>query len=231
METAREQAKNSSDQENQRDMEPISEGRQHMISAINVSQMILNERSVDLQRTLVTWDGPEDPLNPKNWPRGRKWRALTAVSGFVLMSPLSTTIVAPSLDVIAKDLKITNATQKPLVLSIFLLGFGIGPLFTSPLSEIFGRTRVLQLFNAMYLVFNTGCGFARTKDQLIVLRFLSGLFGSASVGVSEPLIVSIIINFLLIRVMVRVRLALVQLAICLTPQNVAKPWQSTALLL
>ncbi|KAF2175889.1 MFS general substrate transporter [Zopfia rhizophila CBS 207.26] len=124
----------------------------------------------------------QDPLNPKNWPRGRKWRPLTAVSGFVLMSPLSTTIVAPSLDVIARELNITDTAQKPLVLSIFLLGFGIGPLFISPLSEIFGRTRVLQLFNAMYLAFNTSCGFAQTKDQLIVLRFLSGLFGSASVG-------------------------------------------------
>ena len=71
-----------------------------------------------------------------------------------------------------------------MVLSIYLLGYGIGPLFISPLSEIFGRTRVLQLFNGIAIAMNTGCGFSQTKYQIIILRFLSGLFASASVGVS-----------------------------------------------
>lgn len=142
------------------------------------------QATTDLGKTLVTFDGPDDPLNPKNWRRGRKWRALIAISGFVLMAPISTTIVAPSLDVIARELSIESGAEKSMVLSIFLLGFGIGPLFISPLSEIFGRTRVLQLFNGVYIALNTGCGFAQTKVQLIILRVLAGLFGSASVGVS-----------------------------------------------
>lgn len=141
-------------------------------------------QATDLGKTLVTFDGPDDPLNPENWRRGRKWRVLIAISGFVLMAPISTTIVAPSLDVIARELSIESGAEKSMVLSIFLLGFGIGPLFISPLSEIFGRTRVLQLFNGVYIAMNTGCGFAQTKVQLIILRVLSGLFGSASVGVS-----------------------------------------------
>lgn len=145
---------------------------------------VVNVQATDLGKTLVTFDGPHDPLNPKNWRRGRKWRALIAISGFVLMAPISTTIVAPSLDVIARELSIESGAEKSMVLSIFLLGFGIGPLFISPLSEIFGRTRVLQLFNSVYIAMNTGCGFAQTKIQLIVLRVLAGLFGSASVGVS-----------------------------------------------
>lgn len=144
----------------------------------------LEVKATNLGKTLVTFDGPQDPLNPKNWNRGRKWRALIAVSGFVLMAPIATTIVSPSLDVIARELSITSGAEKSMVLSIFLLGFGIGPLFISPLSEIFGRTRVLQLFNGVHIAMTTGCGFAQTKLQLIILRFLSGLFGSASVGVS-----------------------------------------------
>lgn len=152
---------------------------------------VVNVQATDLGKTLVTFDGPDDPLNPKNWRRGRKWRALIAISGFVLMAPISTTIVAPSLDVIARELSIESGAEKSMVLSIFLLGFGIGPLFISPLSEIFGRTRVLQLFNSVYIAMNTGCGFAQTKVQLIVLRVLAGLFGSASVGVSTILCISL----------------------------------------
>lgn len=99
------------------------------------------------------------------------------------MSPLSTTIVAPALDIIARDVNITHTAEKPMILSIFLLGFAIGPLFISPLSEIWGRIRVLQLFNLGYLVFNTACGLSQTGSQILVFRLLSGLFGSASVGV------------------------------------------------
>ena len=101
------------------------------------------------------------------------------------MSPLSTTIVAPALDIIARDVNLTNKAEKPMILSIFLLGFAIGPLFISPLSEILGRIRVLQLFNLGYLVFNTACGLSQTGSQILVFRLLSGLFGSASVGVRK----------------------------------------------
>ncbi|KAK4442541.1 major facilitator superfamily domain-containing protein [Podospora aff. communis PSN243] len=116
-------------------------------------------------RQLVAWNGPDDLENPKNWPSGRKWRAVLAVSGFGLMSPLSTMIVAPAV---------------AMILTIFMLGFAIGPLFISPISEIFGRTRVLQAFNLGFLAFNTACGGAQTGPQILACRFLAGLFGSSS---------------------------------------------------
>lgn len=59
----------------------------------------------------------------------------------------------------------------------------IGPLFLGPLSEIYGRSRVLQLANLWYLVWNLGCGFAQNKAQLIVFRFLAGLGGSAPLSI------------------------------------------------
>lgn len=69
-----------------------------------------------------------------------------------------------------------------MVLSIFL-GFAYGPLMASPLSEIYGRVRVVQKWNFMYIVFNAACGGARTKESIIVLRFVAGLCGSATLGV------------------------------------------------
>ena len=77
--------------------------------------------------------------------------------------PFLNSIVALSLDVIAKDLSITNAIEKPLVLSIFFLGFGIGPLLTSPQSEIYGRTLILQLSNAMFIVIKRWRWFRRDQ--------------------------------------------------------------------
>ncbi|KAF9472904.1 MFS general substrate transporter [Pholiota conissans] len=52
-----------------------------------------------------------------------------------------------------------------------------------PFSEIYGRSRVLQLSNLFYLAWNLGCGFAHNTTELILFRFLSGLGGSASLSV------------------------------------------------
>lgn len=48
------------------------------------------------------------------------------------------------------------------------------------------RVPVLQLSNLFFLVWNTACGFSKTKEQMIVFRFLSGLGGSAPLAVSSP---------------------------------------------
>lgn len=52
-----------------------------------------------------------------------------------------------------------------------------------PLSELYGRTVVLQTTNLMYLGFNLGCGLSKTKAQLIAFRFMSGLGGSAPLAI------------------------------------------------
>ncbi|KAJ6007549.1 MFS general substrate transporter [Penicillium herquei] len=121
-----------------------------------------------------------DPENPKNWTSMSKWKAIFAMSSF---SPLSSTIGAPALPAIASDLNITHPAVEQMVLSIFLLGFACGPLVASPLSEIYGRVRVVQTWNLTYIAFNAACGAARTKESLIALLFLAGLCGSATLGI------------------------------------------------
>jgi Major Facilitator Superfamily len=132
---------------------------------------------------LVTWEGPDDPANPKNWPMKRKWAAAFVVSSFTFISPVSSSMVAPALSVLSKDLGITTEFESAMVLSIFVLAYAVGPLFLGPLSEIYGRTIVLQLANLIYLVFNLACGFSRNSAEMLAFRFLSGLGGSAPLAI------------------------------------------------
>ena len=106
------------------------------------------------------------------------------MASFTFISPLSSSIVAPAISQISKDLQITSTVEQSLVFSIFVLAYAVGPLFLGPLSEIYGRVPVLQLANLFYLVFNTAAGFSKTKGQMVVFRFLSGLGGSAPLAVS-----------------------------------------------
>lgn len=127
----------------------------------------------------VTWDGPDDPSNPHNWTKNKKWLSTILVSCFTFISPVSSTMLAPALPDLATEFNISSDFETYLLMSIFLLAYAIGPFLLAPLSEMFGRVVVLQSANMFYLVFNTVCGFSQTKQQMLVFRFLSGLGGSA----------------------------------------------------
>lgn len=73
--------------------------------------------------------------------------------------------------------------EMQMSLSIFVLGYALGPLILSPLSEIFGRKWVLQAGNLFFLIFNLACSFASSTTQLIILRLLAGIGGSAPLGI------------------------------------------------
>ena len=137
---------------------------------------------------LVTWDGPDDPANPKNWGKKQKWAATLVVSSFTFISPVSSSMVAPALGSISAEFGITNQAQESLVLSIFVLAYAIGPLFLGPLSELYGRVRVLQISNLFFLVWNIACGFAQNKGELMAFRFLAGLGGSAPLAIGGGLL-------------------------------------------
>ncbi|KAA1478671.1 MFS polyamine transporter [Dentipellis sp. KUC8613] len=132
---------------------------------------------------LVDWDGPHDPANPKNWSFRKKWIATAVVSCFTFISPVSSSMVAPASPQVAAEFGVTNDVVIAMMTSVFVLGYAFGPLVLGPLSELFGRSRVLQLANMWYFAWNLGCGFAQNKGQLIGFRFLAGLGGSAPLSV------------------------------------------------
>ncbi|KAH9945465.1 MFS polyamine transporter [Epithele typhae] len=132
---------------------------------------------------IVNWDGPDDPLNPKNWSSRKKWAATAVVSAFTFISPLSSSMMAPASDQIASEFGVTNDIVIAMMTSIFVAAFAFGPLLLGPLSEVYGRARVLQLANLFYLAWNLGCGFAQNTGQLIAFRFLAGLGGSAPLSI------------------------------------------------
>ncbi|KAI1113810.1 major facilitator superfamily domain-containing protein [Nemania sp. NC0429] len=132
----------------------------------------------DLDRGIVGWDGPGDPAFPLNFDARRKWIVATYLSLITLFSPLSSSILAPAINAVSADFHTTNTAKASLPVSIFLLGYAVGPLFLSPLSEIYGRAVVLSSANAFFCVWHIGCALAPSLDALIVFRFLCGVGGA-----------------------------------------------------
>ncbi|KAI0030096.1 MFS general substrate transporter [Vararia minispora EC-137] len=134
---------------------------------------------------LLSWDGPDDAGNPRNWAKRRRWTVTLVVSLFTFISPVASSISSPSLPAISAHFNIPpGSILESMSLSIFVLAYAIGPLFWGPLSELYGRLIILQSSNLFFLLFNTACAFSKNVTQLLVFRFLAGLGGAApqSVG-------------------------------------------------
>ena len=56
------------------------------------------------------------------------------LSLYTFVTPFASSIVAPAALAYSKDFGITNTTIASMTVSIFLLGFAVGPLFFAPLS-------------------------------------------------------------------------------------------------
>lgn len=149
------------------------------------SAMNLVQGGQQSEPNLVTWDGPDDPEHPKNWTARRKLLSIVPVSLFNFLASVSSSTMAPALGTIGRELHFQSTTLLILSLSVFLLGTAIVPLFTAPLSEVFGRSIVLQSCNLFYIVFNTLCGSAKTQNELITFRFLAGLGGAGPFAIGS----------------------------------------------
>lgn len=68
-------------------------------------------------------------------------------------------------------------------LSLYTLGLAIGPLFSAPLSELYGRKYVYMAGHAFLLLFSAGAGSAHNIETVLICRFFAGLLGSGSIAI------------------------------------------------
>ncbi|KAI1390884.1 MFS general substrate transporter [Hypoxylon trugodes] len=123
---------------------------------------------------IVDWDGPDDPNNPLNWPGPKKVFHIAYVSLFVLFANLAATMFAPGAAQLAEEFHITNSTVTTFTVSIYVLGFMIGPVILAPLSELYGRFAIYQICNVIYFSFTLGCALSKNVGMFLAFRFIAG---------------------------------------------------------
>lgn len=107
---------------------------------------------------------------------------ITSMGRFVMDNYL------PSLPAIAAALQISeNSVQ--LTLTLYMLGFGISQLIYGPLSDRYGRKKILLAGLTLFLLTNTLCAFSNSFALLLAARFLAGL-GMGVCGVLNRAIAS-----------------------------------------
>ena len=165
----------------------MEKAHRHSDSTINddltVRFMFLKCLSTNLSSQQLRPDETES-TNPLNWLTRAKWIATLFVSVFGFITLASSTMITPAIPRIAHDLNISLLSEAQLTLSAFPLGYAFGPLFWGPLSEVYGRVRIIQFAGLVFFVCNLVCGFVNSQSLMIAVRFLSGVGGSAALSVS-----------------------------------------------
>ena len=121
---------------------------------------------------------PHDPRNPMLFSRAKRW-ALTFLMGVATLAVTfnSSAYSGGVIQVLAEF----HCSEEVVTLgiSLFVLGFAIGPLLWGPLSELYGRQVLFFGTYAALVVFLAGAGGAQNIETLLILRFWAGAFGSS----------------------------------------------------
>lgn len=113
---------------------------------------VLSTRSArEALRTLENFE--RAPENPRNWPIGRRWRTTgtVAVTGFI--ATCGSSIAVPGIHAAMAEFGYSNEKIGVLVISMYVLGMGVGPFLFAPISELYGRQVAYQTAQAAYVLF------------------------------------------------------------------------------
>ncbi|KAH9238778.1 hypothetical protein K456DRAFT_1827877 [Colletotrichum gloeosporioides 23] len=121
---------------------------------------------------------PEDPHNPQTLATSKKWAytILQAIATFAVA--FVSTAYSGGIAEVIRTFGVSTEIGI-LGVSLFVVGFAVGPLLWAPLSELYGRQ---YLFIGTYIcltAFNAGAAGAQNIETLIILRFFAGAFGSS----------------------------------------------------
>ncbi len=117
------------------------------------------------------------PLPVANLDRGApihigEFIAMTA--SLMAMAALGIDTMLPALPDIGNALGVTDVTDRQYVITIFGVGFGVAQLLHGPLTDRFGRRRLLLVVLALYAATNILAALAQSFPLLLVARFLGG---------------------------------------------------------
>lgn len=125
---------------------------------------------------------------PLNFPETKKWVLTSLLASITFISPLASSMFAPGVTFADKEFHNTSGLLSSFTVSIFVLGYVVGPLILAPLSEIYGRRYVLTGGNIIFCLWQIGCALAPSLGTLIGFRFMAGLGGSGCLTIGAGMI-------------------------------------------
>ncbi|CAI4969968.1 CPS_HP_G0088820.mRNA.1.CDS.1 [Saccharomyces cerevisiae] len=119
-----------------------------------------------------------DPENPHNWPAWIRWSYTVLLSILVICVAYGSACISGGLGTVEKKYHV-GMEAAILSCSLMVIGFSLGPLIWSPVSDLYGRRVAYFVSMGLYVIFNIPCALAPNLGCLLACRFLCGVWSSS----------------------------------------------------
>ncbi|KEF62595.1 uncharacterized protein A1O9_00568 [Exophiala aquamarina CBS 119918] len=124
----------------------------------------------------------DDPDNPRNWSMWYKSYVLFTVSFGTLLVVSNSTAYTAAIGDMMKEFDISDKVVPTLGITTYLFGLAVGSLILAPIAETYGRRPVYTMGLLVFAILVLPVSLVHSMDAIIVLRFFSAIFGSATIA-------------------------------------------------
>ncbi|EME39391.1 hypothetical protein DOTSEDRAFT_91758 [Dothistroma septosporum NZE10] len=146
-------------------------------SSDSITTTSLDEKEDSQEPIIVGWEGPDDPLNPRNWPIPRRCLIFAILWINVFAVDWASSADSQAGSRIASAFHVSEEAEA-LSPSLYTFGLALGSLFAGPTSETAGRNPVYVISRCFHVAWLIGAALAPDFGAQCVFRFLAGLSGS-----------------------------------------------------
>ncbi|KNG51256.1 benomyl/methotrexate resistance protein [Stemphylium lycopersici] len=132
---------------------------------------------------VVDWYGPDDAANPRNWSRTKRYFVTFQICFLTFSVYIGSAIYTPGVMGVMSEFGVAQVPAL-LGLTLYVAGYGLGPIIWSPMSEIpqIGRLWVYIGTLLVFVLFQLPTVFSVNFGMLLAFRFLTGFFGSPALA-------------------------------------------------
>lgn len=122
--------------------------------------------------------------DPFKFPVRKKWTITVLLAAVTFTSSFCSSIFSSTIIVTAQQFHVSEEVTI-LGVSLFVLGYAVGPLFWGPLSELVGRK--IPIFTAFFIfgLLQIPIALSPTLAGVLVCRWLAGCFGAAPISMAS----------------------------------------------
>lgn len=123
---------------------------------------------------------------PMNMALARKWTITLVTALMTAIITFCSSVFSSAAHATAVEFQVSEVVTL-LGLSLFVMGFALGPLAWGPLSERFGRKRPLIIGFFAFAIFQIPLALSGNLATVLISRFLEGAFGAAAMVINSAM--------------------------------------------